>query len=141
MRDNFDISGVFETTEFEIAQVACIMKADKNYLDLIKFCFIVVISYQGSHVHSIEGFCTHKICRVSQEFAKPSNTGLYEGKAKSSWTFLITFIIDVQLFSYFHKCNNGLLSTFMLNVVCRILFLIGQITSTNTWGLLPRSTP
>ena len=38
---------------------------------------------------------------------------LYEGKAKSSWTFLITFIIDVRLFSYFHKCNNGLLSTFM----------------------------
>ena len=37
----------------------------------------------------------------------------YEGKAKSLWTFLITFIIDVQLFSYFHKCNNGLLSTFM----------------------------
>ena len=24
MRDQFDISGVFETTEFEIAQVACI---------------------------------------------------------------------------------------------------------------------
>ena len=23
MRDQFDISGVFETTEFEIAQVAC----------------------------------------------------------------------------------------------------------------------
>ena len=38
---------------------------------------------------------------------------IYEGKAKSSWTFLITFIIDVRLFSYFHKCNNGLLSTFM----------------------------
>ena len=38
---------------------------------------------------------------------------VYEGKAKSSWTFLITFIIDVRLFSYFHKCNNGLLSTFM----------------------------
>ena len=37
----------------------------------------------------------------------------YEGKAKSSWTFLITFIIDVRLFSYFHKCNNGLLLTFM----------------------------
>ena len=40
-------------------------------------------------------------------------TEAYEGKAKSSWTFLITFIIDVRLFSYFHKCNNGLLSTFM----------------------------
>ena len=25
MRDQFDISGVFETTEFEIAQVACIL--------------------------------------------------------------------------------------------------------------------
>ena len=41
------------------------------------------------------------------------NMSVYEGKAKSSWTFLITFIIDVRLFLYFHKCNNGLLLTFM----------------------------
>ena len=41
------------------------------------------------------------------------NLTIYEGKAKSLWTFLITFIIDVRLFSYFHKRNNCLLSTFM----------------------------
>ena len=31
MRDHFDISGVFETTEFEIAQVACMFAYDKTF--------------------------------------------------------------------------------------------------------------
>ena len=46
--------------------------------------------------------------------------GLYKGRAKSLRTFLIIFIIDVRSFSYFHKCNNGLLSIFMQNIFCQI---------------------
>ena len=38
---------------------------------------------------------------------------IYEARAKSSRTCSITFITDMRLFSYFHKCNNGLLSIFM----------------------------
>ena len=38
MRDHFDISGVFETTEFEIAQAACteifsVVKIEKKILE------------------------------------------------------------------------------------------------------------
>ena len=53
----------------------------------------------------------HAACKT--EIQNSVTDSPYEGKAKSSWTFLITFIIDVRLFSYFHKCNNGLLSIFM----------------------------
>ena len=30
MKDQFDLSGVFETTKFEIAQVACILKKENG---------------------------------------------------------------------------------------------------------------
>ena len=65
------------------------------------------------------GVFLHKVPNTALEPRKTSYfmsicySNAYEGKAKSSWTFLITFIIDVRLFLYFHKCNNGLLSTFM----------------------------
>ena len=47
---------------------------------------------------------------------------MHEGRAKSSRTFLITLIIDARLVLYFHKC---ILSIFLQNVICQILFLIG----------------
>ena len=35
MRDQFDISGVFETTKFEIAQVACMFKSLYNWIFIL----------------------------------------------------------------------------------------------------------
>ena len=44
MRDYFDISGIFETTEFEIAQVACIsLKGDG--LNKLFVTFVQILSY------------------------------------------------------------------------------------------------
>ena len=68
----------------------------------------------------------HMLCQVrSKHTVGALCFTIYEGRAKSLRTFLIIFIIDVRSFSYFHKCNNGLLSIFMQNIICRILLLIG----------------
>ena len=40
MRDEFDISGVFETTEFEIAQVTCIWV----HIDLKSWCVLLIFT-------------------------------------------------------------------------------------------------
>ena len=42
MRDQFDISGVFETTEFEIAQVACIYEKIYNLFQDIFTLFVIL---------------------------------------------------------------------------------------------------
>ena len=41
---------------------------------------------------------------------------MHEGRAKSLRTFLIIFIMDVRLFSYFQKSNNGLLAIFEISL-------------------------
>ena len=61
-----------------------------------------------------------RIVFVFSDFRRAKRPRVYEGRAKSLRTFLITFIIDFRLFSYFHKCNNGILSIFMQNIICRI---------------------
>ena len=47
MRDQFDISGVFETTEFEIAQVACISNCTSTCLLLTFHDFVNLYYYRG----------------------------------------------------------------------------------------------
>ena len=73
---------------------------------------VTSISGGGGGPSSLQ-VCKKRSRATRKKILHGDGSAIYEGKAKNSWTFLITFIIDVRLFSYFHKRNNGLLPTFM----------------------------